>query len=180
MDFLDWRSADDSVIQQLPYKVAEWVAEFGSLTQKLSHYVKDVRLDLLKEVVEYATDSESEQLGIDHQDLSQIREVVLFGPKSPWIFARTIMSAEQGQLIVELGKKPLGSILFTSSELRRCSLEVMQLPPSHRLYNDAVKQANTDLEPAYLWARRSLWVSDHHSAQKLLLLEVFLPDSPLY
>lgn len=180
MDFSEWRRADDSVIQQLPYKVAEWVAEFGSLTQKLSNYVDSVRLDLLKEGVERATDSESDKLGIDHQELSQIREVILFGPSVPWIYARTIMPATKGQLIVELGQKPLGSILFTSSELRRVSLELVQLTQGHRLYDAALQQTNLEISPDYLWARRSMWVSDTDSAQKLLLLEVFLPDSPLY
>ncbi|GAA4360158.1 chorismate--pyruvate lyase family protein [Kangiella marina] len=178
MDLKVWRSANDDVIRELPYQVAEWVAEFGSLTQKLSHYVPEVRLDLLKEATEKATKKEAELLALTDNE-SQVREVMLYGPKEPWIFARTLVPASEGQLILDLGTKPLGSILFTSSELRRESLEVMQLTPEHRLYQMAKQYANFNDGVSDLWARRSLW-SNAQSQKVLLLLEVFLPDSPLY
>lgn len=181
MDFSSWRSANDDVIRQLPYHVAEWVAEFGSLTQKLSHYVDRVRLDLLKEQTQVATATESRMLGLPKDSASQIREVTLFGPQEPWIYARTVVPLTEGKLIRDLGTTPLGSILFTSSELRRLSLEVTQLTPQHRLFKAAGTQSKAVEQQPYLWARRSLWGNvNGDKDRRLLLLEVFLPDSPLY
>ena len=178
MDFKVWRSTSDDVIQALPYHVAEWVAEFGSLTEKLGHYVDKVRLDLLKEATEQPIKTESDLLNLK-EELSQVREVVLYGPTKPWIYARTIVPLSDGHLILDLGKTPLGSILFTSSELRRRSLEVMQLSKEHRLYQKAKTYMDEKADATPLWARRSLWANEDES-KKLLLLEVFLPDSPLY
>jgi chorismate--pyruvate lyase len=176
-----WHSANDDVIQQLPYQVAEWVAEFGSLTEKLSHHVDKVQLNLLKEATELPVDTESKLLGLKVGDKAQIREVTLFGPKQPWIFARTVVPVSEGSLILDLGKTPLGSILFTSSELRRLSLEVAKLSPEHRLFKKAQEECSLAEQQPYLWARRSLWANiQDEKSKKLLLLEVFLPDSPLY
>lgn len=179
MDFKTWQSANDEVIQALPYHVAEWVAEFGSLTEKLGHYVDDVRLDVLKEATEKPVDTESQLLALNDNELSQVREVVLYGPKKPWIYARSLVPVSEGKLILDLGTTPLGSILFSSSELRRRSLEVMQLSEGHRLYQQAKECADMDNDAIALWARRSLWANTD-GTKKLLLLEVFLPDSPLY
>lgn len=181
MDFSTWRSANDTVIQQLPYHIAEWVAEFGSLTQKLSYYADPVRLELLKEALESATNTEQQLLGLVGSAPSQIREVTLYGPGKPWIYARTVVPAENKALLTELGDKPLGSILFTSSELRRHSLEVRQLQAGDDLFDQALQQVDDKHNPKYLWARRSVWGSgDTQTGKKLLLVEVFLPDSPLY
>ena len=179
MDFKAWRSASDDVIRELPYQVAEWVAEFGSLTQKLSHYVDEVRLDLLKEATEQPVQTELQLLELSPEAQTQVREVVLHGPGSPWIYARTVVPVSEGKLILDLGTTPLGSILFTSSELRRVSLEVMQIDPEHRLYQQAKEYIDIESKPMGLWARRSLWANSA-AGKKLLLLEVFLPDSPLY
>ncbi|AOE48815.1 chorismate--pyruvate lyase family protein [Kangiella sediminilitoris] len=184
MDFTYWRSADDSVIQQLPYHIAEWVAEFGSLTQKLSHYADPVRLELLKEATDIATENEQQLLGLTKRSQSQIREVTLYGPSQPWIYARTVVPVANKELLTELGEKPLGSILFTSSELRRQSLEVRQLQQGDELFEEALLQVTGNEKSEYLWARRSVWGSgetdDDKKSNKLLLVEVFLPDSPLY
>ncbi|AKE51042.1 chorismate--pyruvate lyase family protein [Kangiella geojedonensis] len=179
MDFKAWRRATDDVIRELPYQVAEWVAEFGSLTQKLSHYVDEVRLDLLKEATEQPTQAELQLLELNPATQSQVREVVLHGPDKPWIYARTVVPVSESELILDLGTTPLGSILFTSSELRRVSLEVMQIDPEHRLYQQAREYIEIESNPSDLWARRSLW-ANRAADKKLLLLEVFLPDSPLY
>ncbi|WP_223669905.1 chorismate--pyruvate lyase family protein [Kangiella shandongensis] len=181
MDFSTWRSANDAVIQQLPYYIAEWVAEFGSLTQKLSCYADPVRLELLKESLENATDNEQQLLGLVNNAQSQVREVTLYGPGKPWIYARTVVPADNKALLTGLGDKPLGSILFTSRELRRYSLEVRQLQAGDELFNEALQQVDGKHKPDYLWARRSVWGSgDTAAGKKLLLVEVFLPDSPLY
>lgn len=184
MDFKVWRRATDEVVSELPYQIAEWVAEFGSLTQKLGHYVDEVRLDLLKEGKELASNSESDTLKIQPEELTQVREVVLYGPLAPWIFARTLVPVSEEKLILELGTTPLGSILFTSKELRRVSLEVRQIEASHPLYKQALDYGLVNSDNTPLWARRSFWQSHQQTSgqgqKKLLLLEVFLPQSPLY
>ena len=138
-----------------------------------------MRLDLLKEATEQPADTESQLLELSSEAQSQVREVVLHGPGNPWIYARTVVPVSESKLILDLGTTPLGSILFTSSELRRVSLEVMQIDPEHRLYQQAKKYVDIESKSIGLWARRSLWANSE-ADKKLLLLEVFLPDSPLY
>ncbi|MBV35031.1 MAG: chorismate lyase [Rickettsiales bacterium] len=184
MDFKVWHRATDEVVRELPYHIAEWVAEFGSLTQKLGHYVDKVRLDLLKEDKVNASPSESQILKLQPEEQAQLREVVLYGPEAPWIFARTLVPVSEEKLILDLGTTPLGSILFSSKELRRESLEVRRLDSNHAMFQQAKSYGLVQDQEQCLWARRSYWQNSQQasdgSQKKLLLLEVFLPASPLY
>ncbi|NVK22038.1 MAG: chorismate lyase [Kangiellaceae bacterium] len=177
MDFTHWRSADDQALQQLPYHIAEWLAEFGSLTEKLARHVKQVKLQVLQENSQAAETEEEALLNLDQGTEARIREVILHGPKQPWIFARTIMPDSASHLIDSLGDKPLGSILFSGSHLRRQFLQVKQLEKKDWLYQRAQSFV---AEQDRLWARRSLWANNENKQIAMLVCEVFLPDSPLY
>lgn len=184
MDFKVWQKATDEVVRELPYHIAEWVAEFGSLTQKLGNYVDQVKLDLLKEEKVSASPSENQILKLQPEEQAQLREVVLYGPDAPWIFARTLVPVSEEKLILDLGTTPLGSILFTSKELRRESLEVRRLDSNHTMFQQAKNYGLIQGQEQSLWARRSYWQTSQQTSdenqKKLLLLEVFLPASPLY
>lgn len=184
MNVNEWRNADDNAIKALPFHVAEWLAEFGSLTEKLSRYVDTVKLDVLREGEDQLTRDEAEALVGGEQAKGQIREVVLYGPEKPWIYARTSMPMMNSHWIQKLGSKPLGSILFTDQELRRQFLQVGQLDKESELFRDAVefleKQTGLAMDNiTQLWARRSLWKKKDKD-DGMLVCEVFLPDAPLY
>lgn len=183
MNFNNWQNADDAAIKELPFYIAEWLAEFGSLTEKLSRYVEQVKLDVLHEGIGILTADEASALQ-SKEASCQVREVVLFGPDKPWIFARTCMPFTSKHLIERLGNKPLGSILFSDEELRRQFLQVCQLEESSPLYQSASSYLEKENmlvngEQPTLWARRSLW-KKKDSNDGMLVCEVFLPDAPLY
>lgn len=184
MNFNNWQNADDTAIKELPFYVAEWLAEFGSLTEKLSRYVDQVKLDVLCEGADLLTAEEATALDIEGDVTCQVREVVLYGPQRPWIYARTSMPLNSKHLIDKLGNKPLGSILFSDEELRRQFLQVCQLEETSQLYQSAISYLEKEKmlvngEQPTLWARRSLW-KKKDSNDGMLVCEVFLPDAPLY
>ncbi|ACV25564.1 chorismate--pyruvate lyase family protein [Kangiella koreensis] len=184
MNFNHWQNADDTAIKELPFHVAEWLAEFGSLTEKLSRNVKQVKLDVLQEGAGILTTEEATALNTEGDVNCQVREVVLYGPQQPWIYARTTMPVSSKHLIEKLGDKPLGSILFSDEELRRQFLQVCQLEETSPLYQSAIQYLeNENLlvtpEQPKLWARRSLW-KKKDKKDGMLVCEVFLPDAPLY
>ncbi len=184
MNFNNWQNADDTAIKELPFYVAEWLAEFGSLTEKLSRYVEQVKLDVLHEGTGILTAEEAVALNTEGDVNCQVREVVLYGPEKPWIFARTSMPLSSRHLIEKLGNKPLGSILFSDEELRRHFLQVCQLNERSELYQSAIRYLEKENliknnEQPKLWARRSLWKKKDKD-DGMLVCEVFLPDAPLY
>ena len=184
MNFNNWQNADDTAIKELPFHVAEWLAEFGSLTEKLSRNVQEVKLDVLHEGAGILTAEEAAALNTEGDVNCQVREVVLFGPQQPWIYARTTMPIASKHLIEKLGNQPLGSILFSDEELRRHFLQVCQLNENSELYKSAIRYLQkenllADGEKPKLWARRSLWKKKDND-DGMLVCEVFLPDAPLY
>ena len=175
----NWQTASDEVIKNLPYHVAEWLLEFGSLTEKLEATIgHKVKLEVLNESINDANEKEASLLGINLNDKIWTREVLLFGNENPWIYAKTIVPNSSAFLIESLGKKPLGSILFSEKKLNRQMLAVRELESNHYLHQAASQYYKHNLEQ--LWGRRSLWQNPEQTEMELLVSEVFLPDSPLY
>lgn len=129
MNWNQWQSLSDDCVKELPYQVADWLLEFGSLTEKLNRHSKNpVKLDLLLQAPGTIASSEQQAMATDANQLPQ-REVVLYANDKPWIFARTIVSEESQQLIEQLGQQPLGSILFNNEHLRRQFLQIKKPSP---------------------------------------------------
>ncbi|MRX28007.1 chorismate lyase [Kangiella sp. HZ709] len=174
-----WQKTSDEVIKTLPYSVAEWLLEYGSLTEKLEARIgQKINIKVLQESVSEANSKEAELLSLERGNEIWTREVLLYGSENPWIYAKTIVPMNSAFLIESLGDKPLGSILFSEKELQRQMLRVRQLDHKHHLFQCA--KTNCDFEIEKLWARRSLWQNSKHKELELLVSEVFLPDSPLY
>lgn len=181
MQIDNWQSANDQIIKKLPYHVAEWLLEFGSLTEKLSREIgKEVKLDLLAEKNTVPAKNENMILGQEENSLAKIREVILHGPTKPWVFARTVVPSNSSYLIDQLGNRPLGNILFSDQSMRRESLQIRTIEKNDSLFISAndIEQLGAN---EFLWARRSLWKSSVKNKDlRLLVTEVFLPNSPLY
>ncbi len=176
----NWQAATDNLIKELPYSVAEWLLEFGSLTEKLQVTIQQsIQLKVLQETQAVPEFSESKALGLASDESAMIREVLLYGSEAPWVFARTIVPQMAAPLLQSLGNKPLGSILFSNEDLHRQFLQVRQLKPRHRLSQSSGKHIALD-GVDFLWARRSLWQNKQAENLSLLVSEVFLPASPLY
>ncbi|NVJ68558.1 MAG: chorismate lyase [Gammaproteobacteria bacterium] len=174
-----WQDTSDEVVKELPFHIAEWLLEFGSLTEKLERSINaKVRLEVLKENHCVASVEDAQMLGVAENTQLWSREVLLYGPEEPWIYAKTLVPASSAFLIESLGEKPLGSILFSEKQLSRQFLKVKQLASDHALFLSAQPYIKEETEK--LWARRSLWQNSEQSDMELLVSEVFLPDAPLY
>ncbi len=174
-----WQNANDDIVKELPYHIAEWLLEFGSLTEKLERNINSkVHLEVLKEEYSLANLEESQLLGVAEASKLWSREVLLFGINKPWIYAKTLVPSSNASLIESLGSKPLGGILFSEKQLSRQFLKVRQLEEKHHLHQSA--QLYTETTKQKLWARRSLWQNPNYKDMKLLVSEIFLPGSPLY
>lgn len=106
----------------------------------------------------------------------QVREVVLWGDNMPWVFARSLLPSvlcdvAEGKL-VNLGDKPLGSILFHDPLFVRQPFELTCLPDTHPLF----AALNLPRERV-LWGRRSRFA---YLKWQVMVAEIFLPLCPAY
>jgi chorismate--pyruvate lyase len=155
------------VIHNIPHP--SWLLDTCSLTQKLlkkSH--GDFSVELVQQNIRPVLFSEKKALSIPHRQWALVREVILYGKKSPWVYARTVipLSTLDGSLrrLHYLVNKPLGEQLFTDPTMQREPVEVAQfsplwLPPKLHIHTPT-------------WGRRSVF---RLSNKPLLVSEVFLP-----
>ena len=155
---------------ELPTRLRPWLLDPGSLTR---HLVKAsdgaFRVELLAQTWRRPTRSEAELLGLDSQALALVREVVLHGRDTPWVYGRSVMPERclRGDLLRlrKLRDSSLGSLLFTYPELRRTPFELARVEGRslpHALDCDAS-----------LWARRSRF---ELGGRALIVSETFLPE----
>jgi chorismate--pyruvate lyase len=169
-----WRDIQQRPIIDKEY--LHWLLDSGSLTAKLIQKSGGkFRVSVLKQSICSIPLSERHILSIPNGQWAMVREVILYGNNTPWVYARTAvpLSTLQGPLrrLHYLGNKPLGEQLFTDPSMRRGSMQVAQFVPSQipqHIYQEPLdnnKRAST-------WGRRSVF---RLSSQPLLVSEVFLP-----
>lgn len=158
------------ISSRIPKAYHHWLLDQGSLTQKLiAQSGGQLRVQVLQQRIQKARLSERQALGLPHRHWAVIREVILFGHHTPWVYARTVipLSTLRGPLrrLHYLGNKPLGEQLFTDPTMRREPVQVAQL---HR-------QQLPDPLPQFqsTWGRRSVF---RLSGKPLLVSEIFLPE----
>lgn len=120
--------------------------------------------------------SEARLLGLAPDRLALVREVVLSGNGSPWVYARSVIpaSALHGELaqLRRLDNAPLGALLFRFRGLKRTPFEFVattaaQLPlPEHAT-------------EAPVWGRRSRFsLGRRHILVSEFFLPAFQPQRP--
>lgn len=146
-----------------------WLLDTCSLTQKLiekSH--GNFSVELIQQSIQQVLFSEKKALHIAHRQWALIREVILYGQQTPWVYARTVIPLPtlHGPLrrLHYLGNKPLGEQLFTDPSMQREPVEIAQLP-----YELLPKKLHIQEST---WGRRSVF---RLSNKPLLVTEVFLP-----
>lgn len=155
--------------QKIPKHYLSWLLDKGSLTQKLIEKSGgDFHVELVEQRIQHIPLSERKALKIPPRRWAVIREVILYGQHTPWVYARTVipLSTLKGSLrrLHYLGNKPLGEQLFSNPTMRREPVEVAQL------YTEQLPPALSTLPTA--WARRSVF---RLSNKPLLVSEIFLP-----
>ncbi|TNE79668.1 MAG: chorismate lyase [Gammaproteobacteria bacterium] len=152
-----------------------WLLDRGSLTERLVRLSQGhFRVQILHQGMARPRPSEVRTLGMGQRQQALIREVILLGHDSPWVYARSVIphSSLTGRLrsLRKLDTRPLGALLFSDPHMERGPIELA--------YQDTrstpLPAPLQDLQ-AVLAGRRSLfWLDD----KPLLVCEMFLPDFP--
>jgi chorismate--pyruvate lyase len=171
-----WR--DKALYSQagLSHAAASWVLAPGSLTQRLRDSAKNAfKLNVLRQINAKARVAESHVLALKPGAQVLIREVELCVDDQPRVFARTIIPAQTrqgvGRVLVQLGNRPLGELLFNDKRTIRGPIQWTVLYPQHCLYQQAAQCLSTLSLPQRLYARRSVF---YLVGKPLLVTEVFL------
>lgn len=149
----------------LPGSALAWLAEPGSLTQRLRGEPGALTLHCLFQGV--APDGDGWQ-----------RQVLLLKAGRPWVWALTQASAatlSHHPELAQQGERPLGDWLFGAAGAQREALLYADLAHEEALV-EALQRWRLPLPPR-LWARHSSFALPQGSCS---ITELFLPDSPLY
>jgi chorismate lyase len=165
-----WRPLGAWPVEKRPAVLWPWLANAGSLTEKLRAVVKaDFHVRLLHQGHASLDADDAGLLQAQTGTAAHIREVYLCG-RTPWVYARTLALEESRHWLEQLGTQPLGERVFGLADTHRSQIEVAQVYPADRLYEASVH--GLKMRPSALWARRSvLVVADN----RLLIYECFLP-----
>lgn len=162
-----WRPAGE--LQPAP-SVAErdWLDEPGSLTRRLTALSAGrFAVEVLAEGWQPLRADECAALACPAGSAGWVREVLLCGGGTPWVFARSVASRAALQqepfALDRLGQQPLGHLLFSDRAFTRGAIECCHYPAP------ALPAAQ---QQAGLLARRSLF---RRGALGILVAEVFLP-----
>lgn len=151
-----------------------WLIEPSSLTARLqsrypSFAVQAVKLKMAKPLQDEAS---CMRLALYQQ--TWVREVLLKNGHQPVVFAHSVLPKHSLRgawcRLGRLGNKPLGATLFANPKVKRTPLSYKKLTKYHALYQQAIRY--TTQQPAYLWARRSIF---NLNCASILVTEVFLP-----
>lgn len=149
---------------QIPPKICKWLAHTESLTEALQQQCANLTVEITQQGWQQAVrirqnfaKKSEDQTACQPQWL---REVLLKGDGTPWIFAQTILPEATVQAVAQevlnLGERPIGLWLFPQKPVRK-SLEWTQDPATG------------------LYARRSQLELEGYP---LAIYELFLPQFP--
>ncbi|GLR07959.1 chorismate lyase [Mixta theicola] len=139
----------------------DWLLEEDSMTKRFERHCQKVTVEPQFEGF-VSADAIAEELPfLPLEPRYWLREIILSGDGVPWLAGRTVVPASTldgpEMMLSQLGTRPLGRYLFSSSTLTRDFID-----PG---------------VAAALWGRRSRL---RLSGKPLLLTELFLPAAPLY
>lgn len=165
-----WLSA---LPDSLPTSYKHWLLRPGVLTEGLRE-LGTVRLRVLGEYTEDASDDEASGLGIAPATPVWVREIMMSVNGVDSVMGRSLtpLEASHGvwERIRQLSTRPLADMLFHDPSVTRSEFVCRRLVASVPFYESV--QAVIDDSSAELWARRSAFWRD---GQPLLVAECFLP-----
>jgi chorismate--pyruvate lyase len=157
----------------------DWLVHVGSLTGRLRARCPDFSVALLRQRLERPGRDEQAGLKVRRGEVAWVREVVLLCGGRATVFAHSVLPRRSVRgawhLLVGLGTRPLGAVLFADPRIRRMPFAFHKLDSRDPLYHKAVAAAAEfdGSAPAELWARRSLFC---RGGRPILVTEVFLPE----
>jgi chorismate--pyruvate lyase len=167
---MKWHRANPFYFSRLSHddrQLLPWLQDKGSLTRRLIHLSEGhFEVELLGLRWGRARLDEARALGIDPRHRCLLREVLLLGQGTPWVYARSILptSSLSGSLgyLKRLGTRPLGALLFSDPCMSRGPMEIAQIE----------EQMLPVIPDRDVWGRRSVFCL---AGQPLLVSEMFLP-----
>lgn len=159
-----WLEQNDTTVHR---GARDWLFDEGSLTKRLTALaVGKFAVEPLQESWQVLREEECLALELPVGTTGWVREVLLRGADSPWVFARTVTARETleaaGLELQTLGTRSLGDVLFEDKAFSRGPIEICQYPAAWLPKGHQV---------AGLWARRSRF---EREGRRLLVAEVFL------
>lgn len=168
---LDWLPASAPGALPEDPVLRDWLRDAGSLTSRLRAACgPGFRLELLGEAAEPLP---RDARAVLDGDEARARRVRMFCGDSLCVCATTLIPAVTlaGEpWLAGLGDRPLGDALLVRGGIQRSPFEFTRANPAHPLFTPAL--AGTDIRPAWVWARRSLF---RLATGPLLIYEMFLP-----
>lgn len=152
-----------------------WLSDDGSLTRSVIASCRGkFKVDVVAQGQGSALPSEAALLSAGPAQATVVREVHLYCGRRAWVFARTLlpMRSLRGPVhaLTQLGRRPLGEVLFSDPTTRRLCVEVARITPRHRLFARAT--AHLRHPPEAIWGRRTLF---EYGGENILVNELFLP-----
>lgn len=170
-----WHPRARVITADIPGELACWLFDSASLTARLIAACDHrFRVEVVAQRWEQPFENEARRLNMRRKRVALVRQVLLYCGQTPWVFARTVIPRQslsgRESYLARLGNKPLGAVLFADPTMYRDPLEVAQLLPHQRLYQQATARV---AQPAgAVWGRRSVFYLNH---KPLLVNEIFLP-----
>ena len=163
---VEWKQANQAALTD-PY-LKNWLLDTGSLTERIQSLCHQFSLVLLGQSNTELHESEKHLLLSNSKAPHEVREVLLYGNNTPWVFARSVIPQRliNGEL-ADLGDEPLGKRLFNDNRFCRSNFELCCL--SAQSFGYKTNQQ--------LWGRRSVFTLGENS---MIVAEVFLPQAPVY
>lgn len=171
-----WRSLEDWPASVRPRGLWPYLAEAGSLTERLRARAAGFQVQVLSHGHTTLSEEDSALLGAKPEEAGYLRQVYLCGrERQPWVYARSLVAGPSESWLKDLGDQPLGDKVFSNPDAERSPILVAKIEPRHTLHKEAVARLSTQERQQAaqaLWARRSrLSVDGAH----ILIYECFLP-----
>ena len=167
----DWRPLTSSSVGASPRSLAAWLLDKTSLTARLKKLCDDnLSIEIVSQRIQMPRPSEYELFCEYKGHRFLVRDVILIGSGSPWVYARSVLPEEilSGELsgLNQLGTNPLGAWLFSQPSLCRGKMQIALVQSKH------MPVLNPKLASNSMWGRRSMFfVLD----KPILVTEIFLP-----
>jgi chorismate--pyruvate lyase len=161
---------------QLGPALWEVLSDTGSLTDIVKRDCSgSFSVTVLSQTEERPAHSEASYLGLQSTDSAVLRNVLLCDDGTPLVFAHSVMPLKTlegaGEVLGNMGSKPLGAELFSNPLIRRGDIQITALAPSHPIFASATSSIPQGL--GLIWGRRSMFFVGENP---LLVCEFFLPS----
>ncbi|WP_237059715.1 chorismate--pyruvate lyase family protein [Microbulbifer sediminum] len=169
----------ESLHDRPPAPLLAWLLHPGSLTAALRHLSGNrFRVQVLSQRWAQPNLEERRALGLRNRQLALLREVLLYGDDTPWVYARSVLPEQTlrgpSRQLRQLDTRPLGELLFSEPGIRRGPIML-----NRQRRNPRCTLPELAGEADLAWGRRStFWLRRRPLLVAETFLQAFDPDCP--